>query len=134
MVADGSSTSAAPKVPDWLMPHFRATIEMLHDYHAPPMAVEQQPRVSIIWAGSSAFEGGNYAPLPTASINEERTSEGMKFLTEKRKDLGPGEWADLFPGQGLQVYVLESEHHFSMMRGEGAKRLSALIRGAICCE
>jgi len=134
MVADGSSTSAAPKVPDWLMPHFRATIEMLHDYHATPMAVEQQPRVSIIWAGSSAFKGGNYAPLPTASINEERTSEGMKFLTEKRKDLGPGEWGDLFPGQELQVHVLETEHHFSMMRGEGAKRLSALIRGAICCE
>jgi len=125
---DGSD---APRLPDWLMPHFRATIDMLHDYHAPPMAVEQQPKVSIIWAGSSAFDGGDYAPLPAASVNEE-TGEGMAFLTEKRKDLGPGEWADLFPGQEIQVHVLEGEHHFSMMRGEGAKRVSGLIRDSIC--
>jgi len=122
---------AAPKVPEWLMPHFRATIEMLHDYRAPPMAVGQQPKVSVIWAGSSAFEGGNYAPLPGASASEKST-QGMAFLTEKRKDLGPGEWADLFPGQDIQVHVLEAEHHFSMMRGEGATRLSRLIRGSIC--
>lgn len=69
--------------------------------------------------------------LPAASTTEE-TGEGMAFLTEKRKDLGPGEWADLFPRQDIQVHVLESEHHFSMMRGEGAKQLSDLIRDAIC--
>ncbi|GAB7325180.1 hypothetical protein MBLNU13_g09258t1 [Cladosporium sp. NU13] len=125
--------SDAPKVPDWLMPHFRATIEMLHDYHAPPMAVEQQLKVSIIWAGSSAFDGGDYEPLPLASANEE-TGKGMAFLTEKRKDLGPGGWADLFPGQELHVHVIEDEHHFSMMRGKGAKRLSGLIRDSICCD
>jgi iterative type I PKS product template protein len=126
------SGSAAPKVPDWLMPHFRATIEMLHDYRAPPMAVEQQPKLSIIWAGSSAFDGGNYAPLPAAGSADEETGEGMAFLTEKRKELGPGEWARLFPGQKIRVHVLESEHHFSMMRGEGAKQLSALIKDSIC--
>jgi naphtho-gamma-pyrone polyketide synthase len=114
---DGSDT---PRLPDWLMPHFRATIDMLHDCHAPPMAVEQQPKVSIIWAGSSAFDGGNYAPLPAAAVNEE-TGEGMAFLTEKRKDFGSGEWANLFPSQEIQVHVVEDEHHFSMMRGEGAK-------------
>jgi naphtho-gamma-pyrone polyketide synthase len=123
--------STAPKVPEWLMPHFRATIEMLHDYRAPPMAVGQQPKVSIIWAGSSAFDGGNYAPLPAGSANEE-TGEGMAFLTEKKKDLGPGEWATLFPGQDIRVHVLESEHHFSMMRGKGARRLSQLIKDSVC--
>jgi iterative type I PKS product template protein len=130
LATDGGS--AAPKVPDWLMPHFRATIEMLHDYRAPPMAVEQQPKVSIIWAGSSAFDGGNYAPLPAAGPADEETGEGMAFLTEKRKELGPGEWARLFPGQKIRVHALESEHHFSMMRGEGAKQLSALIKDSIC--
>ena len=127
---DGSD---APRVPDWLMPHFRATIEMLHDYHAPPMEVEQQLKVSVIWAGSSAFDGGDYALLPVAPANEE-TSKGMAFLTEKRQDLGLGEWADLFPGQEIRVHVLEDEHHFSMMRGEGAKKLSGLIKDSICSD
>ncbi|KAK7701556.1 Type I Iterative PKS [Diaporthe eres] len=25
--------------PEWLLPHFRATIDLLHDYHAPPLSV-----------------------------------------------------------------------------------------------
>jgi iterative type I PKS product template protein len=125
--------NAPPKAPEWLMPHFRATIELLHDYAAPPMPPSRQPKASIIWAGSCAFENGLYAPLPDGTGDDQDT-EGMKFLTEKRQDFGPGEWADLFPGQDISVKVMEGEHHFSMMRGEGAEKLSGLIRDFLLSE
>lgn len=119
------------KIPDWLMPHFEATIELLHDYHAPPMPIESRSpgKVSIIWAGACAF-GGKYAPLPPASMEGEDT-EGMKFLTEQRTDFGPGEWANLFPGKEITVDVIDGEHHFSMMRGKGGEQLGQLMRKAL---
>nr|QGS83604.1 polyketide synthase [Shiraia bambusicola] len=119
------------KIPDWLMPHFEATIELLHDYHAPPMpAGSHSPgKVSIIWAGACAF-GGKYAPLPPASMEGEDT-EGMKFLTEQRTDFGPGDWARLFPGKEITVDVIDGEHHFSMMRGKGGEQLGQLMKKAL---
>ena len=131
-------TAAEPKVPDWLMPHFRATIELLHDYHAPPMPVDypnaKKPQVTLIWAGTSPFDGERYAPLPSATKSTDPTdqdTEGMKFLTKPREDFGPGEWADLFPGNEVHVSVIDGEHHFSMMRGEGAVKLGQVLRDTL---
>ena len=134
-MANGSqdkSSSEPPKIPDWLMPHFEATIELLHDYHAPPMPANGNSpgKVSIIWAGACAFDGDKYAPLPGATIEEEDT-EGMKFLTEKRVDLGPGKWMRLFPSRNISVNVINGEHHFSMMRDRGAEELAGFIRASI---
>jgi iterative type I PKS product template protein len=116
------------KLPEWLMPHFEATIELLHDYRAPPMPLTTTApkKINVIWAGGCAF-GGKYAPLPPASMVGEDT-EGMKFLTEQRTDFGPDKWVDLFPGRHIDVDVVEDEHHFSMMRGKGAQQLGGLLR------
>ncbi|KAI9694041.1 MAG: Type I Iterative PKS [Bathelium mastoideum] len=133
--ANASQSGSPPepsKMPEWLMPHFEATIELLHDYYAPPMpSKSRSPRkVSIVWAGACAFDGDKYAPLPPATMEGEDT-KGMKFLTEKRADLGPGKWAELFPGRPVSVNVIEGEHHFSMMRDRGGEQLGDLIRKAI---
>lgn len=129
------------KVPDWLMPHFRATIELLHEYVAEPMneSESKKMKVTIVWAGTSPFDEGKYAPLPTATAMEQNgdgdgENEGMKFLTQKRRDFGPGDWAELFPGGELEVHVVEGEHHFSMMRGEGAGRLVGFLRRGLGVE
>lgn len=124
-------TKERSKLPNWLMPHFEATIELLHDYLAPPMPRHSNsPRkISVIWAGECAF-GGKYAPFPSASIEGEDT-EGMKFLTEQRTDFGPDKWSYLFPGKHIEVDVIEGEHHFSMMRGKGGEQLGILIRKAL---
>ncbi|KAK3713685.1 Non-reducing polyketide synthase ctb1 [Vermiconidia calcicola] len=121
--------SAATKVPDWLMPHFRASIELLHDYHAPPMraAAIQKTKVTIVWAGECAFDGVRYDHLPSATDGDDDT-EGMKFLTERRQDRGPGEWADLFPGVKIGTHTVEGEQHFSMMRDRGAQKLVEIVR------
>ncbi|KAH7094400.1 hypothetical protein FB567DRAFT_510112 [Paraphoma chrysanthemicola] len=118
------------KLPAWLMPHFEATIELLHNYRAPPMPHGSSPeRITIVWAGKCAF-GGKYAPFPPASMEGEDT-EGMKFLTEQRTDFGPGRWQELFPEKDIDVRVVEGEHHFSMMRGQGALQLGQIVRTAL---
>ncbi|GKT47439.1 non-reducing polyketide synthase pks27 [Colletotrichum spaethianum] len=118
--------------PQWLMPHFRASTELLRDYHAPAMAPEaaRKLRVNIIWAGECAFDGVHYPHIPPAMMEGE-DCQGMKFLTERRKDFGPGEWALLFPGASITTRVIEGEHHFSMMRGSGAERLVKFVRSGL---
>ncbi|TKX25774.1 polyketide synthase [Elsinoe australis] len=129
VINDGNG--APTKVPDWLMPHFEATIELLHDYKAPVWPQDRKvPDVNIIWAGDCAFDGEKYALLPGATAEDEDT-EGMKFLTEKRTDLGPGRWQELFPGKELKCVVSDGEHHFSMMRGKGAEGLRDFIKESI---
>lgn len=123
-----------PAPPAWLMPHFRATIELLHEYVAPPMNPSSLPRpkVTIIWAGDSAFDGKHYAYLPPPPPGKEQEdTEGMKFLSEKRKDYGPDKWACLFPGMQLTSKFIQGEHHFSMMRDAGAEKLGPMMREAM---
>ena len=116
------------EMPEWLMSHFQATIELLHEYCAIPMpATGNTPKkVRVVWAGTCAFDGDRYPFLPDPDAGEEVT-EGTKFLTERRTDFGPGGWAQLFPGGDIKVDVIEGEHHFSMMRGRGAELLGEMI-------
>lgn len=122
----------ASEPPEWLMPHFRASTTLLHDYHAPPMPVSaaRGMHVSIIWAGECAFDGIRYPKLPPALMEGDDT-EGMKFLTERRKDFGPGEWANLFPGATITTNVVHGEHHFSMMREKAAEVVVGFVRNGL---
>lgn len=118
-------------VPEWLMPHFHATIEILHDYQAQPMPADRRaPKINLLWAGECALDGIRYPKLPPPSTHDEDT-KGMKFLTEKRTDTGPGDWAALFPGQEVHVDTVLGEDHFSMMRAAGAARVGKCIEKAM---
>ncbi|TEA13318.1 Non-reducing polyketide synthase pks27 [Colletotrichum sidae] len=127
----GADDTTAPP-PDWLMPHFRASTHLLTDYRAPPLpaSAARGLRVNIIWAGECAFDGVRYAKMPPPEEGEADV-RGMKFLTERREDFGPGRWAELFPGADVTAGVVEGEHHFSMMRGAGAERLVELVRAGL---
>lgn len=124
--------------PEWLLPHFRATIDLLHDYHAPPLSTSNSAvldmKVSIIWAQECALDGVRYPRLPPREAGQVEDEEGVKFLSEPRVDFGPGRWARLFPpGVKISTHAVEGEHHFSMMRGAGAARLAQLIKEATGC-
>ncbi|KAG8161359.1 hypothetical protein KVR01_009623 [Diaporthe batatas] len=124
--------------PEWLLPHFRATIDLLHDYHAPPLSARNNSvfdmKVSIIWAQECALDGVRYPKLPPRDAGQAEDEEGVKFLSEPRTDFGPGRWAGLFPpGVSITTHIVEGEHHFSMMRGAGAERLAQLIKEATGC-
>ncbi|KAL9105864.1 MAG: hypothetical protein Q9227_009027 [Pyrenula ochraceoflavens] len=123
----GTTDHGPRKAPEWLMPHFKATIDILHEYIAQPMLSDHNSlSVNILWAGECALDGVRYPKLPPATDIDEDT-EGMKFLTEKRNDFGPGDWATLFPGQDIRTETVLGEDHFSMMRGSGGEQISRFI-------
>ncbi|KAH8841019.1 Type I Iterative PKS [Pyricularia oryzae] len=129
---DGSAAKPTRPLPEWLMLHFRASTELLSQYRPIPLPAEltRGLRVNIIWAAECAFDGLHYPGLPPVAPDEVEV-EGLKFLTEKRTDLGPGRWAELFPGVDIRTGVVQGEHHFSMMRGRGANKLTQLVRAGL---
>lgn len=106
----GSSTSRAPP-PEWLVPHFRASINVLHDYHADPLPKGFTPKVSLIWASECILDGVGFSGFKPSPGDP----EGIKFLTEKRSDFSAGGWTRLFPDDEVTVEVMEGANHFSMM-------------------
>jgi hypothetical protein len=97
--------------PAWLVPHFKATIEVLHEYFADPMPYGFTPQTTIIWATECVLDGVRYPKLPPGPDD----TEGMKFLTEKRSDFSAAGWDHLFPGEEIAVERVPGAHHFSMM-------------------
>ncbi|WQF82950.1 Putative thioesterase, Acyl transferase domain superfamily, phosphopantetheine binding ACP [Colletotrichum destructivum] len=121
--------------PEWLVAHFRAATALLSDYYAQPLPAEaaRRMRVTIVWAGQTAFDGVRYASLSEAlrADAEAGEREGVRFLTESRTDFGPGDWAKLLPGAAISTHAVEGEHHFSIMRGKGAEKVVEFVRGGL---
>ncbi|KAI0517278.1 polyketide synthase [Xylaria bambusicola] len=131
----GHKTSAAGgsgKPPAWLIPHFNATIDLLHEYHPTPVRSRRPsdgPNVSIIWAASCIFDNPH---LPKLAPRPDDT-EGMKFLLERRTDFGSNDWETLFPGRGQDIRIdrVSGAHHFSMMREPYSKELAKFLAKAM---
>lgn len=111
--------------PKWLISHFEACVNSLHSYHATPFSpAEEAPKTHVIWA-SDAIDRH-------CAVKFERRADdpdGLKFLTEARTDFGPCGWESLVAEEDMGFGRLEDVNHFSMMRGEGARRLSLLMEG-----
>lgn len=124
------ATSPVAAAPEWLIPHFHATIELLHDYHALPLPKSRNgsgPNVTIIWAGACAFDDHRYPEMPHETSHTPTEMEGIRFLTQRRTDFGPGMWAKLLLEHRVTAHRIEGEHHFSMMR-RGAPELARILR------
>ena len=104
-------TGAAAAPPEWLVPHFNATIDTLHDYHAVPLPNGKAPKTSLIWACDSVMNGKNIPKMPPHPDD----TEGMKFLTEPRTDFSGCGWEKLVPGVEMRVHKAVGANHFSMM-------------------
>ena len=70
---DGPRIDDAP--PEWLIPHFKATIELLRGYRPEPLPmlqgdggtdveVQMWPKTSICWAGKRVFDGVRFPEMP----------------------------------------------------------------------
>ncbi|KAI1412620.1 polyketide synthase [Hypoxylon sp. FL1857] len=122
------SGSNGGKPPAWLIPHFNATIDLLHEYRAAPMRPGRYfdlPKVSIIWAATCIADNPR---LPKLAPHPDDT-EGMKFLLERRTDFGPNGWDALFPGRERDIVIdrVEGAHHFSMMREPYSWKLAEFL-------
>ena len=133
---DGSLVDGAP--PEWLIPHFKATIELLRGYRPEPLPMLPRggrsdvemvmgPKTSICWAGKRVFDGVRFPEMPGPGGADESDDddnddedngdgEGMRFLTEVRTDFSSGAWAELLPGREIRVEVAEADHFGMMVR------------------
>ncbi|KAL8795409.1 MAG: hypothetical protein Q9195_002150 [Heterodermia aff. obscurata] len=103
--------SPSPLPTSQLFEHFDATIEVLHTYHAKPLPAGYIKKVTIVWATESVMDGVKFPKLPPGPDS----TEGMRFLTEKRTDFTAAGWQALFPDSVVDVKRAASAHHFSMM-------------------
>lgn len=111
-----SGENSGNKPPAWLIPHFNATIDLLHEYRATPMRAGRFygiPKVNVIWAASCIADNPR---LPKLAPHPDDT-EGMKFLLERRTNFGGNGWEHLFPGREKDIVLdrVDGAHHFSMM-------------------
>lgn len=119
--------------PEWLLPHFLAFIDALDAYKAAPLAAggngHGQPKTWMVWATDGVCKNpGDRRPEYLPGDPKE-----MRWLLENRVDFGANGWEKLL-GRGLEGVVIETMegvNHFSMMEGEGARRLGEFVRRAM---
>ncbi|RDW76453.1 uncharacterized protein DSM5745_06445 [Aspergillus mulundensis] len=103
--------------PKWLISHFEACVNSLHDYWASPFVPPSAaPRTQVIWASNAIDK--HCEPRFERRPDD---PEGLKFLTEARTDFGPCGWETLLPEDRMDFARISDVNHFSMMRGEGAR-------------
>ncbi|KAJ5784444.1 polyketide synthase [Penicillium pulvis] len=121
----GTVNGVKKEVPKWLIPHFEACVNSLHEYHATPFApVVDAPKTQIIWACDAIDK--HLEPKFEARSDD---PEGLKFLTEERADFGPAGWDYLLPMTSIALSRIDGANHFSMIQGDHAKRLGEEIQG-----
>ncbi|KAJ5347272.1 hypothetical protein MYU51_004319 [Penicillium brevicompactum] len=122
-----SGTGERKTPPPWLIPHFEACINSLHDYHASPFEPKDwAPTTHIIWACNSID-----AHVENKFEHRDNDPEGLKFLTLARQDYGPCGWEKLLPEANMRFARVSGANHFSMMKGELAGNLSGIIKHAL---
>lgn len=111
--------------PAWLVGHFEACVNSLHDHHAAAFTPEgSAPRTQIIWACDAIDEN-----LEAKFERRPDDPEGLKFLTATRTDFGTCGWETLLPELDIALDRVAGCNHFSMMQGDGAKNLGEIIGG-----
>jgi naphtho-gamma-pyrone polyketide synthase len=122
---------AAP--PAWLLPHFLAFIDALDAYKAAPLPFTDEkwakklPKTYIIWAKDGVC-GKPGDPRPDPPTDGSKDPREMTWLLNDRTDLGPNKWDTLVGPENIGgITVMEGANHFTMMKGEKAKELSAFM-------
>lgn len=123
----GNSTGKQTTAPEWLIPHFLATVDVLEDYRPDPLPKGKwkMPKVSIIWASESVLDEKNEPP------KELMLSKGSHFLLTKRKEFGPCGWEILMPGADIMMERVEGGNHFSMMQKPLVSQIGLFIERAM---
>ncbi|TVY85230.1 putative sterigmatocystin biosynthesis polyketide synthase [Lachnellula suecica] len=110
-----SMGDSSQQTPEWLIPHFNASVDVLHGCKVPSLDVppEKLPKVSIIWACETVLGDAKVEWMPNLTDGQ---SKGIHFLVEKRTDFGPCGWEKMLPGAEILCDKVVGANHFSMMQ------------------
>ncbi|SPQ22247.1 190496d0-b581-4049-948e-f857bac8ae96 [Thermothielavioides terrestris] len=112
------------RVPEWLLPHFAASITALSNYDALPLPKEKCPKVMAIWCEDGVCKN------PEDPRPEPYPKGHALFLLDNRSDFGPNRWDELLDLEKMQFRHMPG-NHFSMMHGALAKQLNGFVKDAL---
>jgi naphtho-gamma-pyrone polyketide synthase len=117
--ADSTGLLGTGSTPDWLIPHFEASIINLATYVPYPMDPHQAPKTFMIWARDGMAKDLQDRKYPR-SVGEPKS---VKFLLDNRPDdFGAYGWDMLLGKENITISMVEG-NHFTMIQ-EPAVRFS----------
>ena len=97
--------------PDWLMPHFEASIANLAAYKPPSMDPGEAPKTLIIWARDGLCKDSKDQRFPRSAGE----AKSVKFLLDDRFDIGSYGWEKLLAEENI-ITMKVPGNHFTMTR------------------
>ena len=91
--------------PEYLIPHFTKTIEVMLPYKAKPLKAHPMPKVGILWACATVLDGKGAPKIKNTT----------HFMTKKRREFGPDGWDTVLPGAEFIIDRAVGANHFTMM-------------------
>ena len=120
----GDGDGVLEKLPEWLLPHFAASVQALSTYDAEPLPVSVETNIWILWAEDGVLKD------PATPKPDPYPYGHAQWLLESRTNFGPTEWVEY-----LRQDKIEIEHvpgnHFTMMRGPLVEKVGDFLRRAL---
>ena len=97
--------------PDWLIPHFEATMKNLASFTPRPISSAKAPKTLIILARDGLLKDAKDQTFPRSSGE----TKSVKWLLDSRHGIGTYGWEKLLGDENIIVMNVEG-HHFSVIR------------------
>jgi thioesterase domain-containing protein len=104
------------KIPDWLLPHFEASIKALTDYKPQPIPARdlaRAPRTLAVWARHGVCR---YPDSPRPEVRGDEPAS-MNWLLNNRTDFGPNGWGRLLGCVEFKTMSVDG-NHFDLMKNK----------------
>lgn len=97
--------------PDWLIPHFQATMKNLANFTPRPIDSVEAPKTLIILARDGLLKDAKGQTFPRSSGE----AKGVKWLLDSRRGIGSYGWDKLLGNENIIVMNVPG-NHFSVIR------------------
>ena len=140
---NGNKTDGGGGTPDWLIPHFDASIAALSAYRPARLPSKKKnqnglPTTHAIWAKDGVCKFPT-DPRPKMMVGKggggRREPSGMSWLLDNREgaQLKSNGWDSLLGAEGgiAETAVVEGANHFTLMREGKVEAVGDFLRGAM---
>ncbi|KAL2264683.1 hypothetical protein VTJ83DRAFT_7193 [Remersonia thermophila] len=115
------------KIPEWLLPHFAASITALGAYKPAPLPQGKSPMTLTVWCEDGVCK------TPEDPRPEPYPKGHALFLLDNRSDFGPNKWDELIARDKMTFKHMPG-NHFSMMHGKLVSGFGFPRGMYICCS